>query len=127
MRIIGHGIDLLDLDQLAALINDLETDFIVRNFTKDEQADVGDGPDKPQRLAGRFAAKEAIAKALGTGFDGDVTPLEIEIRRRSSGAPDVVLHGAAAEIAENLGITDWQLSISHTDTAAVITGVLWGS
>lgn len=126
MKIIGHGIDLIDLDKFAGLIDDPETDFVTRCFTDAELTDAGDGPDRIRRLAGRFAAKEAIAKALGTGFDGKVAPHEIEIRNRPSGRPEVVLHSAAADVATNLGISSWQLSISHADTAAVASAIALG-
>ena len=126
MKIIGHGIDLIDLDKFAGLIDDPETDFVTRCFADAELTDAGDGPDRIRRLAGRFAAKEAIAKALGTGFDGNVAPQEIEIRNRPSGGPEVVLHGAAADVAANLGISSWQLSISHADTAAVASAIALG-
>jgi holo-[acyl-carrier protein] synthase len=76
-----------------------------------------------QYLAGRFAAKEAIAKALGTGFNGEVAPQEIEIRSRSSGAPKIILSGEASQTAVNLGITDWKLSISHTDSAVIASAI----
>lgn len=126
LNIIGHGIDLIELDNFARLVDEPESDFVVRCFTEAERAAAEDGPDRARRLAGRFAAKEAIAKALGTGFDGNVAPQEIEIRNLPSGRPEVVLHGAAADVAANLGISSWQLSISHADTAAVASAIALG-
>ncbi len=123
MNIIGHGIDLIDLDRFGRLVEQPDSDFVSRCFTDAERKDAESGPDRVQRLAGRFAAKEAVAKVLGTGFDGDVAPHEIEIRNRASGGPEVVLHGAAADVAAKFGITDWLLSISHADAAAVASAI----
>lgn len=126
MRIIGHGIDLIDLDKFGRLVDEPETDFVTRCFTTAERAYAEDGPNRTRRLAGRFAAKEAVAKALGTGFDGNVAPQDIEIKNQSTGQPAVILHGAAADIAANLGVMSWQISISHADTVAIASVIALG-
>src|SRR5713226_9207138 len=126
LSLIGHGIDLIEIDKVAQLLADPESDFCARCFTETEQADARDMPDRVMRLAGRFAAKEAVAKALGTGFDGKVGPLDIEIVNRPSGEPFVTLHGAATEVAMRLGIGDWLLSISHSNTMAVASAIALG-
>lgn len=119
MDTIGHGIDVVDIERFSRLIDDSENDFVTRCFTSVERADVQNLSDSRQRLAGRFAAKEAVAKALGTGFDGRVAPLEIEIVNQPTGEPLVKLYGETAEVAAGLGVTLWRVSISHSHTIAV--------
>ena len=70
MTVIGHGIDLIDLDKFGRLVDDPETDFVTRCFTEAECTGAEEDPNRTRRLAGRFAAKEAVAKALGTGMQG---------------------------------------------------------
>lgn len=76
-----------------------------------------------QYLAGRWAAKEAVAKALGTGF-GEVAYTDVEVRRLPSGAPQVILYGAAAELVAKWGDGHWHLSISHDGDYSVATAIL---
>jgi len=73
------------------------------------------GWDQPHRLAARLAGKEAVAKALGTGI-GDVSWREIEIRCGERGRPVLHLHGAAVTVANELGLTEWDISLTHTET-----------
>lgn len=90
--------------------------FLNRFFTPGERADCG---DNPASLAARFAAKEAVAKALGTGI-GAVAWKDIETRTDSAARrPRLVLHGAAAELAAELGLTQWDVSLTHTREMAV--------
>ena len=80
-----------------------------------------------ETLAGRFAAKEAVMKALGTGWREGVTFPGIEILQQPSGRPYVVLHGGAAEKAAELGITAWHLSITHTEDLAIASAIAEGT
>ena len=89
--------------------------FLARIFTPQEQAYC---QGRIPSLAGRFAVKEAVAKALGTGI-GDMSWVEIEIVSDKAGRPELVLHGAAKQIAEELGLTDWSISLSHTENHAI--------
>jgi len=82
--------------------------------------------NRVESLAGRFAAKEAVAKALGSGI-GDITWKEVEILRADSGAPILVLHGAAAEMAEKQGLVEWSISISHEKSHALAMVVAIGN
>lgn len=85
--------------------------FMTRFFTEGEREDCN---DQPHRLAARIAAKEAVAKALGTGI-GDVKWVEIEIRVNTPRKRPVLhLHGDAARIANELGLTEWDISLTHT-------------
>jgi holo-[acyl-carrier protein] synthase len=93
--------------------------FVMRCFTESERASAGNGPNRLDRLAGRFAAKEAVVKALGTGFGGKIGFPDVEIRTLPSGAPEVVLHGGAAEAAAALGVGRLLLSTSHAGGMAI--------
>lgn len=109
------GIDLIENKRVEASIDRFGDRFFTRFFTEGERADCN---DLTHRLAARIAAKEAVAKALGTGI-GDVKWVEIEIRvNNERKRPTLFLHGAAADLAEQLGLTQWDVSLSHTDTHA---------
>jgi holo-[acyl-carrier protein] synthase len=96
--------------------------FLNRFFTAGERQDC---EDQPHRLAARLAAKEAVAKALGTGI-GDVRWIEIEIRcNNERHRPTLHLHGSAATLAQHMGLTQWDISLTHTkDYAAAVAVAL---
>jgi holo-[acyl-carrier protein] synthase len=115
--IISTGIDLAEVVRIQAAIEDARIGkrFRDRVFTADEIAYC----EKKQRgkyesYAGRFAAKEAVMKALGRGWGAHVRWLDIEVARARSGKPEIVLHDKTAELAAELGIRRWALSITHT-------------
>ena len=116
------GVDLLETDRMAGLNPRIRQRFIRRVYTERELAQIR---DEDQTLIARFAAKEAVSKALGTGI-GPVSWQEIEILEKPSGAPYVVLHGKAKEVAESLGLQHWSLSLSHSRSHAVAFVVGWG-
>jgi holo-[acyl-carrier protein] synthase len=120
MRIVAHGIDLVDIARLSRTLSDHAERFMERCFTPSEQS-YAEAADKRriERLAGRFAAKEAVLKALGTGWRHGIAWTEIEITPNDAGAPQLALTGQALKFAASKGITDWLLSISHTDTHAI--------
>jgi holo-[acyl-carrier protein] synthase len=113
------GIDLLDIQRVRDGIARLGDQYLNRFFTPAERAACA---DKPHRLAARIAAKEAVSKALGTGI-GDVSWQEIEILNSERGRPILVLHGAAQRLSDALGITEWDLSLTHTDTTVAAMAV----
>jgi len=119
MRIVGHGIDLVENARIAAVLADHEERFLERVFTPAEQAYRADSRRRIEHLAARFAAKEAAMKAMGTGLASGITWTEVEVQSGPTGAPTLRLHGRAAEVAAGLGITTWHLSLSHTDTHAM--------
>jgi holo-[acyl-carrier protein] synthase len=125
MEILGHGIDVVDLERFMRLLNEESGDFLSRCFTQAERDRSMDGraSNRLESLAGKFAAKEAVAKALGSGFEGSISPQQIEIVNEATGAPRVILYGAAAELAAGLGISTWQLSISHAGPVAVASAL----
>jgi len=115
--IISTGVDLAEVDRIQAAIEHprIGPRFRDRVFTKSEIAYC----EKKQRgkyesYAGRFAAKEAVMKALGRGWGSKVRWLDIEVVRARSGKPEIVLHDKTAKLAAELGIRRWALSITHT-------------
>jgi holo-[acyl-carrier protein] synthase len=126
MSVLGHGVDLVEIAALRRWIEDPRDPLVPRCFTADELTEIGEGPDRIERLAGRFAAKEAVLKALGTGFGAGVAFKDVVIRRKQSGPPEVVLSGGAALAARDLGITDWRLSISHAGGMAIASVIALG-
>ncbi len=116
------GIDMVEHQRIADGIGRLGERFLNRFFTAGERADC---EDSPHRLAARLAGKEAVAKALGTGI-GDVRWVDIEIRvDNPRKRPQLILHGNAAKLAEELGISQWDISLTHTkDLAAAMVVAL---
>lgn len=112
---IATGIDLIEISRLQATVERHGQRFLERIFTAAELAECGGRMDS---LAARFAVKEAVAKALGTGI-GLVGWREIEIYRDEARRPLLRLHGAAAQRAAELGLSAWSISMSHTEHTAV--------
>jgi len=105
------GIDMIEIQRVTDGLNRFGEQFLQRLFTAGERADC---KDQPHRLAARFAAKEAVAKALGVGI-GDIKWVEIEIRvDNPQHRPVLHLHGAAADLARELGLSSWDVSLTHT-------------
>ena len=116
------GIDLVEIERLQSLIQRYGERFLNRVYTTQEMVEIG---HNPASLAGRFAAKEAVSKALGTGI-GVVAWHEIEVLRGPEREPVLHLHGAAAQLASQLGLRNWSLSLSHTQTHAIAMVVAVG-
>jgi holo-[acyl-carrier protein] synthase len=112
---IVTGIDLIEIERFQSAIDRHGDRLLKKIFTPLELSDVG---DKPASLAARFAAKEAVAKSLGTGI-GPIGWQEIEIIRADTGQPILQLAGAAAQLASQRGLSNWSISLSHTQTHAV--------
>ena len=124
MQIIGHGIDLVETDRIAQMLDEHSDRFLARCFTAAEQAYVAQNRRRwVEHLAGRFAAKEAILKALGTGWRDGIAWTDAEILRLESGQPKVALHGVCDKLAHEMGITHWQISISHTRSYAMASAI----
>lgn len=109
------GVDFLEIERLRETLERHGEHFLARIFTPSEQTECG---QNYASLAARFAAKEAVSKALGTGI-GDVGWQDIEILRAESGAPTLVLHGYAQRLATQMGLKTWSISLSHTREHAV--------
>jgi len=115
IRNLSVGVDLVEVRRVTLIAERYGERFGHRVFTERELADCG---MRAESLAARWAAKEAVAKALGTGF-GPVGYLEIEAVQDEAGCPHVHLHGRAAALAEARGLTRWALSISHDGGMAI--------
>jgi len=114
--VIGIGTDLVEIDRFRAALT-RTPGLRDRLFTAAEREYAEARHDPTERYAVRFAAKEAVMKALGVGL-GAVAMRDIEIARIDSGAPSVVLHGAAADLAQTRGVTRWLLTMTHTEHMA---------
>ena len=115
MTRLRTGIDLVEIERFENAVRRHGARFLKRVFTPQELAEVG---DNLASLAARFAAKEAVAKALGTGI-GPVRWQEIEVLRGPARQPALHLHGAASQLAEELDLENWSISLSHTHAHAI--------
>src|SRR6266853_437039 len=108
MPILGHGIDIVETARIKRLADEHGAHFLDRVFTPAEQQYCARNPKRYfEHLAGRFAAKEAVLKVLGTGWRGGIAWTDIEVRPEPSGQPKVYLTGECARIAGQLGIVRW--------------------
>src|SRR5512147_827651 len=112
---LATGVDLVEIDRIGEVIARHGKHYLERIYTPAELAYCG---KRAESLAGRFAAKEAVAKALGTGI-GDVSWKEIEILGDEQNAPVLKLYGAAENRAKQLGLAIWSVSISHSQSHSV--------
>ncbi len=112
---LAVGIDLIEIARIEEAVARFGDRFLERVYTAGEMATCG---GRVPALAARWAAKEAAAKALGTGI-GAVDWREIEILSEANGRPALRLHGRAAEVAAGLGLTQWAVSLSHSQTHAI--------
>lgn len=115
--IVGNGVDLVEIQRIKELI-ERKPQFLNRFFTDNEYLIFESKGFKTETIAGNFAAKEAVVKAMGTGVRG-FDLVDIEVLRDGMGKPYVVLHGRAEALARGMHIGDIHLSISHSNTHAV--------
>lgn len=124
MPIIGHGIDIVETSRIRALVENHGPHFLDRVFTPNEQGYCALNPKRYyEHLAGRFAAKEAVLKVLGTGWRGGIAWTDVEVVKEISGQPRIVLTGECQRIARELGIMAWHVSISHIETHATASAI----
>ena len=123
MEIVAHGIDLVDCPRIEAMIERHGKRFIERVFTAVEQAYAEANKNGIEKLAGRFAAKEAVLKLMGTGWRGKIAWTDVEVINNSSGQPEVTLSGEVEKIAGKLGIKHISVSITHTANFAIASAV----
>lgn len=112
---IGVGLDIIDLDRFRLFYGGDDPDLLARCFTSAELSAVGDDTDRIDRLAARFAAKEATFKALGGAVGIALTDIEVEA---GENGPCLRLHGAAQDLADRRGVTQLLLSLTHSVSAA---------
>jgi holo-[acyl-carrier protein] synthase len=111
------GIDAVDIGRFRTSLERTPR-MRQRIFTKDELVSLADDRDPVPSLAARFAVREAAMKAMGVGL-GAIDFHDVSVERLESGAPRLIVEGRARSLADSLGISDWRVSISHTDGVAV--------
>ncbi|MDR3197585.1 MAG: holo-ACP synthase [Planctomycetaceae bacterium] len=119
MNIIGIGTDIIECERIERMVLRHGSHFTDRVFTEQEIRYCTDRKSSDQHFAGRWAAKEAVLKALGTGWISGIAWTDVEVINESGGMPRVHLHGGAAQIAGEKQISEIQISISHCKSHAV--------
>jgi holo-[acyl-carrier protein] synthase len=118
-KIFGLGIDIVEIARIETLLARHGERFLARVFTEDERRYCGGLRNAAACYAARFAAKEAISKAFGTGIGARLAWLDLSIQRSAEGKPSALLQNTAAEFARELGVTDVLVSLSHSEHYAV--------
>jgi holo-[acyl-carrier protein] synthase len=124
MQLFGIGIDVVEVSRIEDSIADFGQKFLDRIFTSQEQEYCQKQKRSAIHYAARFAAKEAVSKAFGTGIGKDVGWLDLEILRKASGEPEVVLAGQAAKFAEENGVSAIKISLTHAQHYAAANAVI---
>jgi holo-[acyl-carrier protein] synthase len=124
MSIVGHGIDIVETARIRHLHEEHGQHFLDRVFTSEEQKYCEANPKRYfEHLAGRFAAKEAVLKVLGTGWRGGISWTDIEVIKHPGGQPGIRLTGESARVAAEMGIARWLVSLSHIETHATASAI----
>ncbi|MFG0328381.1 MAG: holo-ACP synthase [Phycisphaerales bacterium] len=127
MRIVGHGVDLVENARIERMVDEHGSRFLERVFTPGEVAYADDGGRRRiERLSGRFAVKEAALKALGTGWRSGIAWTDFEVTLDPMGRPSLRVGGEARRIAADRGIGAWLVSLSHTETHAIGSAIAVG-
>jgi len=119
VEILGIGIDLVEIGRIRKMLERHGEHFVARVFTEGERDYCAAMADPAPFYAARFAAKEAVAKALGTGIGAQLAWLDVDVHREESGRPHIVLSGAGAETAAALRVTGILLTLSHAEQYAI--------
>jgi holo-[acyl-carrier protein] synthase len=120
------GVDIAEVERIRGAIERHGEVFLRRIYTPREREYCEEFKNKYERYAGRFAAKEAAMKALGTGWRRGVKWVDLEVVRETSGRPTLAMAGGAAKIAGQIGVTSVALSITHTETLALAQVIFEG-
>ncbi|MBL4884455.1 MAG: holo-ACP synthase [Planctomycetaceae bacterium] len=123
MQIFGLGTDITETERIASMVDRHGDAFLNRTYTPAEILYCSSKKNFTQHYAGRWAAKEAVMKSFGTGFVKGIHWVEIEVVSQPSGRPVIELSGATAQFAENLGISQILISISHCKLYATATAI----
>ena len=128
MDVIGHGVDLVATARIERMLAAHGERFLGRCFSEAERGYFARASERRriEHIAGRFAAKEAVLKALGTGLAAGITWQDVEVVRQATGPPEVRLTGRARQIAGELGVRRWLLSISHVPGMAMASAIAAG-
>ncbi len=124
--LIGTGVDLIEIERIARSIERYGERFLRRIYTDHEIAYCTSKRSSAESFAARFAAKEAGAKALGTGISRGVTWIEFQVARQPGGRPVLELRGRAALLAQELGVKTISLSLTHTGNLAMASVLMEG-
>ena len=124
MSVVGIGVDLVECARIEHSLERFGERFLHRVFTDGEIEYCNSMKFPARHLAARFAAKEAVSKAFGTGIGKSMGWRDIDVRKKPSGEPYLVLSGGAEELAKNRGITKSHITLSHTDKHAMAQVVL---
>jgi len=123
MRVFGIGIDVVEVERISAAIDRHGEVFLNKIFTPNEREYCDSKKTPAQHYAARFAAKEAVSKAFGTGIGGNAGLHDLEVIQDSNGAPKLHLSGAADAFAQKHGISDIQISLTHTEHYAAANAI----
>ena len=126
-NVVAHGLDVVDMVDFSRLMNEQASDFLDRYFTPGELATADEGGNRIERLASRLVIKEAVLKALGTGWGDGIAFTDVEVVSQRTGAPTVVLHRRLVAIATEQGIVRWLVSASHTTAVAMASVIALAS
>ena len=126
MNLIGIGIDVVEVSRIKSSLDEFGERFLAKLFTDSEQEYCQKQKRPELHFAARFAAKEAIAKAFGTGIGKEVGWLDMEILRKPSGEPEVKLTGSAKDSAEAKGVSQVMVSLTHAKHYAAANAVIMG-
>jgi holo-[acyl-carrier protein] synthase len=122
--ILGTGVDIVSVGRVRGILQRQKTRFVERVFTPGEQGYCNTHRDPAPHYAVRFAAKEALLKALGTGWSSGIRWIDVEVQREEGKAPVIRIHGQAARIAARMQVRAIHASLSHSEENAVATVVL---
>ena len=126
MKIIGIGTDITEISRIEKMVEKHTEHFLNRVYTAEERQYSLGKKRQGEHLAGRWAAKEAVLKAIGTGWTGRITWQDVEVCNEVNGAPKIKLTGEAGHIADTLGIRNVLITISHSNEYAVAFAVAVG-
>jgi holo-[acyl-carrier protein] synthase len=123
MKPVAHGVDLVDCGRLREAVDRHGQKFLERVFTAGELAYCVGRKRELEHLAGRFAAKEAVLKVLGTGWRNGIKWTDVEVVNEPSGQPRIRLHDECKRLADEQGLSQVLISISHTETHAIASAI----
>lgn len=123
-RVLGIGVDIVETARIQSSLERFGDRFLRRVFTQAERDYCSSMPFPARHYAARFAAKEAVSKAFGTGIGAQIGWRDIEVNRKQTGEPFILLHGRAAAHAATLHLVQAPISLSHSDHYAVANAIL---
>jgi len=123
-RVLGIGVDIIETTRIQASIERFGDRFLRRVFTQGERDYCSAMPFPARHYGARFAAKEAVSKAFGTGIGSQIGWRDIEVKRKQTGEPFILLHGSAADLAATHRLLHAMISLSHSDHYSVANAIL---